>query len=429
MRTILPDDHTISTKLDIMGNFGALVRFLLMVLGLLFSLIISFAPPNTQSRQIKLKSIDYGEKVIMSEPAFIHGFSSLSSFFILRVIPYINIEETGSYDFNINLTIQFYDKEDHLQSIYTKNQSITTLCDAEKDVCQPYVIYESSWVSFSSVAVSIFAQSKITASYSLDFTSQLPIIAFISFVFISIITLVTSIVLFFVVPRRLKPSSPDHWATFYLGLFIFFVDGPWIILKYYTPSVASQIFDLAPEMFHIAFLVTITFLVSSRSIELSHAIFSSWIVRIVIISFQIILIVVQFVVTKLMPLCTFSVYIQKSSLKIPIIAISIIFHMIILSLLLWGIFSLQIERVFVLVITAFSFIILELIYIARLYIRIWIPFNAIGASFAADVFYILMANIITIFFLVVNMPFQKTLENQNKEIEDPIIDNAAPIDM
>ena len=65
------------------------------------------------------------------------------------------------------------------------------------------------------------------------------------------------------------------------------------------------------------------------------------------------------------------------------------------------------------------FIILELIYLIRISIRFWIPFEGLGLSFSGDLFYILMANVVTIFFLCLNLPIKKTLEI-NQSLETPL---------
>ncbi|OHT15520.1 hypothetical protein TRFO_02841 [Tritrichomonas foetus] len=410
MRSILPDDETVSTKLDVMRTAGALIRFMFLLIGLFLSIIFSFAPPNTVTRTMQLKTTIY-QSSYLTDPVRIQNLDSLSSFLIINLQPFIIIEKEGEYDFQINTTIHQQLLDGSTQYDGIKYQNYSTKCNSEG--CDPIRVYEANFIEFNSITIAFSIKSDFPTfnpTFTLKYVTESSFIAITAFVVITIMTFLVALVLFFIVPRRLKPTRGDHWATFYLGLFIFLVDGPWLILKYYTPKVSSQIFDLAPEIFHIAFFLTMTFFVSARTVELPHVIFSSWVVRFVISSLLFIIIVTQFVVTKLMPLCTLSVYIKESSLEYPIYAVSAVTHLIILGLLIFGVLSLQIERVFVVVLSAFSFTILEVIYIARLCIRFWIPFQALGISFAADVFYILMANIITIFFLCVNLPFKKTLQ-------------------
>jgi hypothetical protein len=54
-----------------------------------------------------------------------------------------------------------------------------------------------------------------------------------------------------------------------------------------------------------------------------------------------------------------------------------------------------------------------------MYIRFFIPVEAVGVAFGADVFYILMANMVTIFFLVVNLPIKRP-ESGGERVPVPI---------
>jgi hypothetical protein len=85
-------------------------------------------------------------------------------------------------------------------------------------------------------------------------------------------------------------------------------------------------------------------------------------------------------------------------------------------LLIFGVLSVQIEKLLVLIVAAFTFIVLEAIYIIRMYIRFLIPVQAVGVAFGADVFYILMANMVTIFFLIVNLPVNGQTQRSGLEM-------------
>lgn len=421
MRTILPDESTLSTKLDVIGNCGALTRFIFLLIGLLLSLIVSFVPPNTGYGERELPISDYQGTTIRTYPIQIDDFSPLNSFLILKLLPEYENQESGIYDFEVNGTIHFYDNQGQVQLIEPLNNTYSSYCDKKSSKCDPFIIYQVNTIIFTSLTFAVSVQSPFPTNFRYQFSSESQIIAIVSFVFISLITVISSLVLFWIAPRRLKPTQSNHKATIYLAAFLIYIDGPWLIIKYYSPGIASPLFDFTSEIFHMAYLIAVTYFVSAKTVELPHAIFNSWIVRSGIIGIHVILIVIQFVVTKLMPLCTLSVFIDSSSLKIPIIACSVVFHVLILGLLIYGVFSLQIEKVFVLVLSSFSFIILEVTYIIRLYKRIWIPFNALGVSFAAEFFYILMANIMTIFFLIVNTPIKKLVDDQAIELESNII--------
>ena len=420
MREIVPNESSVSTKLEMIGNVGALIRLVFLLLGLFLSFAISFAPPNTRFRSTRLTVNNYDGVSVISDPIVLSNFNPLCSFLIIKVRPFIYTEDQGTYQYDLNVSIQTIDNSERI--IGKTNNIIRKNVTCKDNECDPIRIFEANSIPFESVIIGIIANSSITEynpTFYLSCSSESPFLTVIAFLSITLMTVITSIILFCVVPRALKPSSNDHWATLFLGLFILLVDGPWLIMKYYVPKVASQIFDLSVELFHIVFFLTITYFVSGKTNGLPHLIFSSWVVRGAVSCMQFILIVVQFVITKLMPLKTLSEYIDESSLGTPLIVLTITNHIVIFALLIYGAMSLQIERIFVHLISSFVFIILELLYLIRISIRFWIPFEGLGLSFSGDLFYILMANVVTIFFLCLNLPIKKTLEI-NQSLETPL---------
>jgi hypothetical protein len=208
--------------------------------------------------------------------------------------------------------------------------------------------------------------------------------------------------------------------TVYLGIGLFLVDGPWLILKYYTSQVASQLFDLSPEIFHAFFIVYLTIFIAPRSVRLSNRVFGSWWIRATILVASAVLVIIEFCATRFMPLCTLSIYIQESLLKYPIFVFSALLHIAIILFLAFGVVSIQIEKFPVLVVTGIAFFILEAIYIVKMYVRFFIQVRSIGVAFATDVCYILVANVVSIFFLMVNLPVMPSLDVKAATGADPV---------
>jgi hypothetical protein len=269
-------------------------------------------------------------------------------------------------------------------------------------------VFEQSWVSFYSVTITATVQAvaPMISGFRIEVVSQHPVIAIVAFVMITISTAVLILVLLIPVSWRMRPTRLGQWGTLLLGLCAFLIDGPWLVLRYYTPRVCSQLFDLGPEIFHIVFIIHLTLFIAERTFGFANRLFGGSVLQITFAVSSLVVLVLEFVITQLMPLCTLSIYIGESSLKYPTVVLSALIHIGVVLLLIVGVLSVQIEKLLVLIVAAFTFFVLEAIYIVRMYIRFFIPVQAVGVAFAADICYILMANIVTIFFLIVNLPIK-----------------------
>jgi hypothetical protein len=355
-------------------------------------------------------------------------FGSLSSFIIVWIAPVISspVPPGETLNLSISATFQtFTSSFEPLDSGVSLTETRTAFCSQSR--CDPILVYQRNWVSFYAISMTatVESESLILREFTFNVASHNQIIAIVAFVIISIFTVVTSLVFLISVSRRLRPSRFDHWTTVFLGIGLFLIDGPWLILKYYTSWVASQIFDLSTEIFHAGFIVFLTIFIAERTLSLANRIFSSWWIRGTFLATSLLLVVVEFAITGLMPLCTLSIYIKNSLLRWPIYVGSALLHAAITLLLFFGVVSVQIEKLLVLEVAAFAFFILEAIYIVKMYIRFFVPHETIGVAFGADVFYILMANIVAIFFLKTNLPVVSGLLTQVKEEEPEDLDELA----
>jgi hypothetical protein len=199
-------------------------------------------------------------------------------------------------------------------------------------------------------------------------------------------------------------------------------------MKYFTSHVASQIFDLAPELFNAAFIVFECMFIVHRTVGLANRFFGSWIIRSLFVIGRWV-VVLQFFVTKSMPLCTLSLYIRDSALRIPIYVCTVVIQIETFLTLAWGISCLQIERVGVVVLIAFNFLVVEAAYAVRMYIRLFIPPAAIGVAFGGDLFYILVANTATVCLLINNLPLKKSeLPGEPTRIPELVEETLTPAD-
>lgn len=432
MRSVVPDEKTRYTNLDTMGTCCSIIWLIVMLVFLFIALLFSFAPPTTSYHQFASKT--RADTTSIAHYATINHFSSLGSYSIQWIQPIAHFTKETTISVDITATIKTFGQGKYLDSKVINISNHPVKCGNE---CESIIIGENSWINFQEMSIYAIMTSSFAELEGLQIKTitLYPFVAIIAFVVISAFTIVVSIFMLCCISRTLHPTRPDHWATLLLGLGLFFIDGPWLILKYYTPRVASQIFDLMPEIFHIFYIIVFTYFVAYRSIGFVNKIFGSWILRGSIISGLFILVVLQFVITKLMPLSTLSIYIKESKLMIPFSVIAIVFHFGILVLMIFGIQSLQIEKFFVMVVTSMTFVLLQGIEIIKTCIRIWIPLNSAGVSFSADVFYIVMANMVTLYFMMVNLPTTKYIEFESTgfekaepELKEPMLDSQEDLE-
>jgi hypothetical protein len=418
MLSILPSAKTTLTPFDLMGRCKAILWLIFFIVSLVVALLVSFVPPNTSFTRSRSASPVSSPIEAITHRTQLSQFSSLSSFLVVWIRPTIAPFVAREESVNLTITANFQTFSSSLEP-FGNGDSIsgTFSVRCPRGGCDLIRLYQRTWVSFYAISMTATVEAEIPILHDFSFhvVCHSQIIAVVAFILISCFTIVTSLVFLISVSRRLRPSRFDHWATLFLGVGLFLIDGPWLILKYYTSRVASQIFDLAPEIFHAGFIVFLTIFIAERTVTWQNRVFSSWWIRGIILVTSLILIIVEFVITGLMPLCTLSIYLSESIGKYPVYTISALLHVAIILLLIFGVLSVQIEKLLVVAVAAFAFFILEAIYIAKMYIRFFIPRETVGVAFGADLFYILMANVVSIFFLKVNLPVVSGLTAETKD--------------
>jgi hypothetical protein len=433
METIRDEQSAVS-PFDLIGPGKAVLWLVFFSISLFLSLMFVFGPPNTSFTQTRSSTPLATSLRAITDRAQITGFSSLSSFLIVWVRPTASTNGRDLTGLNITVTAYFDTLSEALEPLKptetVQGQYLINCYDAK---CDPIRIYELTWITFYglSLTATIETEAPILESISFEILCHSQIIAVVAFVIISIFTILSALIFLISVSRRMRPIKTDQWATVWLGTGLILIDGPWLILKYYTSQVASQLFDLSPELFHAFFIVYLTIFIAERSVRLSNHIFSSWWIRGTFLAASAVLVIIQFCATKLMPLCTLSIFITESLLKYPIFVFSGILHLAIVLFLGFGVVSVQIEQFMLLIVAGVAFFLLEAIYIVKMYVRFFISVESIGVAFAADFLYILMANIVAIFFLQVNLPVRPSFAAAKAAPEAEVglrDDVGAPLD-
>ena len=233
-------------------------------------------------------------------------------------------------------------------------------------------------------------------------------------VFISILTIMVSLLLILIISKRVRPKYLDHWLVIILAGVLLLVDGPWLLCQYYSIASFSQVFDMMPQIFHAFFVIYAFAFFSVRTIKAVKKIYKNKIIYCCIICFSIILLILQFTITKRKPLPTLAFYKKdnKSILAILII-LFLLYHGGIIFGFIYGFIKLQFEKLIPILIIGVIFCSAEAIEIIEFLIRISVGYDHFGLSMAADILYILMANIITLVLLYVDTPVSQQSDHAN----------------
>lgn len=435
MRAILQDENSLETPLDRMESTYALTWIVILIIGLLLTSISSFIPSNTQIFSRPSSQNDQGIATITHRSRF-GPFNPLNGFLFLYITPKFEAPNFENLTFTVKGNIRFLDSSSNVFRSKSLNKTVHVTCN--NDNCTPITAFEANIIDFSYIVIYADVECNFPGIKSLNFWS-LSLDRTISIVgALTIIGCIipVSLLLFTVIPFRFRPSAIDHWASLFLGLGLVIIDGPWILLKYYIPGYFSQFFDVVPDIFHISFLIFLTYFVESRTLELPHRIFKSYSIKISLLILFIMTISLQFFVTDSMPLSTMSLHLKldDDSRKPPVYLINTMYIFVSIYivasffLIIYGILSLQFKIFHVLILVSLTFIILQIIYTVRTIIRIFVPYNQIGFAFAMDIFYILMANVVTFFFLSSNIPNGFHVPTEREESPEQVLEVIPPDD-
>ena len=432
MRTILPDEKTQSTNIELMTTCNAITRLVFLSIFVVVIALICFVPPSTRHQTTHTQSVAIPLSKVSNSGRF-RSFDPLSSFAILSIKPYLN-KAVKDQDITVTGVARLYDR--NMQMVSDRNISLTKkiTCDEPKN-CKPFTVMSYNFVDFqycSLTADVVSGQSKrIFHKVEFSSTSLSPYISIIFFVFIAAFTVILSVTLICFVPRRLYPTRPDHWSTLVLAFAAFFLDGPWLILKYYVPKLSNG-YDVMPELYHIVFIFFFMSFFNAQTHGWANRVFGSWVIAIVIAVCLLVIIVLENIITNLVPLNATSVFLDESIYKFPTLALTFVIHAIIIAMIIAGVCTVQIRNDATLILVSMSILLVEVLEIVRVCLRFYAPLEHLGYSFAADVFYILVANYVTSFFLRNNLPVALAInEEMKQEIKDPMLpdteDNNAQI--
>lgn len=354
-------------------------------------------------------------------------YTQLSSFAIIGMDVAPSFIEKNNLSVGISGVLRFYDE--YLNEVRSEEieKEMKLLCENGK--CEEIIISKNNFIDFYSISLvaDVYQTENANLLQSLTFTSTSlrNYISIHGFVLISMMTFWVSILFIKSVPSRLYPTRPDHWGTLYLGLLLICLDGPWLVMKYYSSYWFSTIYDIMPEIFHGIYILFLMAFFNSLTHGWANRIFGSWAIGIIICLSLIILLGLQLTITEGMPLNALSVFFQNSSMKIPVLSFTITMHSIITFIIVLGIFNIQIVSNASMILVSFIVAIPEILDIVRVILRLYASRTRLGSSFEADIAYILCTNLVCIFFITNNLPVSKGsseghVEKDMLTEEDPI---------
>ncbi|EAY09659.1 hypothetical protein TVAG_060350 [Trichomonas vaginalis G3] len=221
-----------------------------------------------------------------------------------------------------------------------------------------------------------------------------------------------TIMLLFAISKRARPESADQLYSVVLMGFLFLIDGPWLVFCYYNIPIFSTIFDIMIQIFHIIFILYMFIFFNSKSRNVLFNIFSNKILYGFAIALELLLIILQFVSTDGVSLCVVPMMDKNIPLISSTVAIFVIYHVSILILMTYGFIKMQFECIWGLILLIIMFFTLEIINISVFFVRSFIDLKYAGLGCAFDIFYIIEANLVSMFLVFINTPIIKKLPPQ-----------------
>jgi len=377
------------------------------IISLVFALS-SYIPESTVYEERNSSPLSTYSNLVQIRQSYT-GFSALSNFVSFFIdIDVANSSNPRNLSLNlIGTAILMTDSHEPLKSI-SINSTILYKVTPEME---EFHAFDITHVDFSSISLFLDVVSAspelsgaiiVTASMNRNLSN-------ISIFLTSFVSLFVTILLFFLISKRVRPSKIDQWASVVLCGFLFLVDGPWLLVHYFTHSNFCQVYDSMPQLFHSAFIVFALIFFSVRSE--GTLFFKSNFVYVSILLYSTILLFLQFAITGGKPLAMFPLLKENDMLYIVLLVMFIIYHMAIITMMIYGFFNLKIEKFWSFLIIVFMFLTLETIQVITFFIRVTVNPSNVGQSSSADLFYILEANLVSFFLVYLNTPIGQSSDS------------------
>ena len=419
----ISDEKLTETWLTKMTAYQGIV---FSVLGVIFTAIFLFASFTPESTITKI-----GHSSTIATPvstAYIRvkmdDYDSLSSIALFRISPRF---VPASVDRNVVINIKgkavlLDNNEAQIDEINISDSISYNVPTGFNDYTKAETFLTFSSIKFNSIIfyLDVSTINEIILDVELKSTSFGTGLSLSGIISISIVTVIVGIVLIGLISRRIPPAEKDQWCILILSGIMFLVDGPWLLCQYYAVEKFSQVFDIMPQLFHGFFVIYAFIFFSSKTRETPKFIFNNYIILVCLFILQIIVIILEFSITKMNPLAAFAYYRQTrgNNIFISLAVIFCVYHLIIICSFIYGFIIAKFERQMSLIITIFMFFILEASQLVTSMIRLFVNEKLIGTSLAADIFYILEANLFVAILLYLTTPLSRSKDNVKYLIDE-----------
>jgi hypothetical protein len=385
--------------------------------------VLSFSIPNTRiDTSLKTSDITYSNKISIREEYT--DISQYNNFLHFEITPTVARPEEKR-DVIITLKGGFHILNEHHESVDFVNLSKTVPYTVTPEK-KPFNVIDINSTYFNSIVAFIDVQTTLSElrSCELKMTSLRSPVSIMSLVWSSILAVIVSVMLITVNARRVRPSSVDQWFTIFLAGALFFIDGPWQVFQYYAVSGFSVVYDLMPQLFHAIFIVYTLLFFGARTEGEIKRIFSSVYLHGASFIYSIILIILQFTMTQGRPLAMFPIAEKGTGVYALLCVLFFIFHIMVIVALAVGFINIKVERTWSLILIIGLFVSLEIINLAVFITRMFVGAEKVGSSSAADLFYILEANLVTFIFMYINTPISMS---GDQEVNDFLVTETTEV--
>jgi hypothetical protein len=160
------------------------------------------------------------------------------------------------------------------------------------------------------------------------------------------------------------------------------------------------VFDALPRLVHSLFVSLAIILLNAQSRGVQRMVFRNVLIHLALFGFAILLLVLEFSITQLRSLSAIRFRLHSSkSLFIVLICAFVVYHSFIWIALVIGLSFIQLPNFQLRLLLIFAMGIPEALEMVSFIIRVCVQNSVLGISMAADIFYVVELNLVSILFL------------------------------
>lgn len=402
---------TIITKVDVMTKESATSNGIyFLILTIVFGLIAFLIPNTNYETEYYASIIDKYTNQIEIRKIY-KGIDSLSGFIHIEIVPYFS-NPSKVRNSRIVIDGRLFLMSENGNVIGERNISRSINYRVNKDYNR-IIITEFDNIDFSACIAffDIKTDLRDLMSVKLTMVGLNRSICLASLYCISAMAIIDGMILILIISKRYKPYSIDQWAAVILSGSLFLIDGPWIVLQYFSVPGFAVSFSVLIQIFKILFYVYIFIFFSVRTKNAIFDIFNNYILYLIYVAIALIIIVFEFVMTAGKSMVMIPVIDKNTALFVVLVVLFIGYNLSIAGLIIYGISKTENVDIWAITYHSGLFIVFIFLNIATFLTKILVPMLQAGFSAASDLFFILEANMIVFSIVIMNTPYDKYENN------------------